>query len=94
MSSSKLNEKHRRVLVALARHHDNDANYLNFRYLTTLTDLDRREVRLACRALARKGLAQYERGLWSDDAPGGAGYCSTPAGFALVRDDVDDEGYL
>ena len=42
---------------------------------------DRAVVRRACRLLARKGLARYERCLWSDGGePRGAGYGATKAG--------------
>jgi hypothetical protein len=45
------------------------------------TGRPRREVRLAIRALARKGLAEYHRGLMTEDGDlAGSGYCITPAG--------------
>jgi len=44
--------------------------------------LDRASVRRSVRVLARKGLAEYYRGLWTEDGePAGAGYCITPAGI-------------
>ena len=43
--------------------------------------LDRKAIRRACRSLARKGLAEYGKGLWSDDGePAGSGYCAKRAG--------------
>ena len=52
------------------------------------TELDRKTVRRNVRALARKGLAEYFRGLWSEetDLPAGAGYCITRKGRALSED--------
>ncbi len=48
------------------------------------TGLDRRTVRRNIRALARKGLAEYFRGLCTEDGDfAGAGYCITRAGRKL-----------
>ena len=45
------------------------------------TGYDRRTVRRYVRALARKGLAEYFRGLCTEDGElAGAGYCITVAG--------------
>ena len=50
------------------------------------TELDRRTVRRNIRALARKGYAEYFRGLCTEDGDfAGAGYCITKAGRALVN---------
>lgn len=61
-----------------------------FRPLCDRTELDRRTVRRNVRALARKGLAEYFRGLWNEegDAPAGAGYCITKAGRVLADKDA------
>ena len=49
------------------------------------TELDRATVRRCCRSLRRKGLAEYYRGLWSDEGiPAGAGYCITYDGLKAV----------
>lgn len=48
------------------------------------TGFDRRAVRLHVRELARLGLAEYHRALWSDDGPAGAGYSISEAGRAAV----------
>lgn len=49
-------------------------------------ELDRKTVRRNVRALARKGLAEYFRGLWTEEgAPAGAGYCITRKGRDLCR---------
>ena len=79
------------VLISLARQHYDDVNCLTFSGIQSQTGLDRRVIRLACRALARQGLARYVNGLWSDNGPAGAGYCSTDAGYEFVRPDLDEE---
>lgn len=59
----------------------------NFRGLCRHTHLKRAEVRRACRSLARKGFARYERALWNEDGgPAGAGYGATRAGYELITD--------
>ena len=51
------------------------------------TEFDRKTVRRYVRALARKGLAEYFRGLCTEDGDfAGAGYCITRAGLALYED--------
>ncbi|KKM23554.1 hypothetical protein LCGC14_1614060 [marine sediment metagenome] len=51
-----------------------------------LTGYDRRTVRRHVRALARKGLAEYHRGLCDDEGkPAGAGYCITQAGIEAIE---------
>ena len=50
------------------------------------TGYDRKTVRRYVRALARKGMAEYFRGLWDDDGcPAGAGYCITYEGRAALK---------
>ena len=64
----------------------NDCCY-NFRGLSRHTRLKRADVRRACRSLARKGFARYERALWNEDGgPAGAGYGATRAGYDLLTD--------
>lgn len=76
-----INYKERKCLKVLAEHYGLDSNYLYFIHIMDVTKLTRGEVRRAVRSLARKGLAEYRRGLWSDDGPAGAGYCCTKEGF-------------
>lgn len=60
-----------------------------FRPLMDRTELDRKTVRRNVRALARKGLAEYFRGLWTEDGePAGAGYCITAAGVVEAEKDL------
>jgi hypothetical protein len=79
----KINTIERGVLERLVEGWECDHNfcYSNFNGLCTELALERKLVRRACRSLARKGLAEYGRGLWKDDGgPAGSGYCATQAG--------------
>jgi hypothetical protein len=83
-----MNEHHKKVLTALADSYSSyeDFCYSNFAGLSSETGLDRKQVRKSCRFLMRKGLAQFGRGLWTDDGePAGSGYAATKAGAALVE---------
>jgi hypothetical protein len=85
----KLNEDEKKVLGVLASAaYDDDYGglfYSHFDGLTERTGIDRKAVRLACRSLARKGLAEYGKGLWTPDGePAGAGYRATQAGADLM----------
>lgn len=56
----------------------------SFRPIMYHTELDHKTVRRNVRALARKGLAEYFRGLWTEDGKMvGAGYCITRRGREL-----------
>lgn len=82
----KINEDERKVLEVLAEVYDPEEwRAYNFGGLSRMLGLDRKEVRRACRSLARKGLAKYERALWNeDDGPAGAGYRATEEGAAMM----------
>lgn len=59
---------------------------VNFAYLMSETGFDRKTVRRNVRALARKGLAEYFRGLMNEYGElGGAGYCITKDGRELAE---------
>jgi len=81
-----INYKERACLKVLAhyRGEDEDFCYLHFQTVMDATKLTRPEVRRAIRSLARKGLAEYGKGLWTDDGPAGAGYCCTEEGLKHV----------
>lgn len=80
MTAPKLNPIEERVLAVLAIG-SADFGCFTFAGIASRTRLARPKIRLACRALARKGLAEYHRGLWSEDGrPAGAGYGVTQAG--------------
>lgn len=60
---------------------------LYFRHIAAQTHIPENKVRIAVRALARKGLAEYHRGLFreADGMAAGSGYCATKEGMLLVR---------
>ena len=63
-----------------------DWTYVPFSYITKRTRQPRKAVRRHCRALKRKGLAQYARGLFNEDGEVcGAGYSITHEGRAVLR---------
>lgn len=84
----KLLKDHAKVLEALAEGTRSGYDFycLTFRDVMSISGIeDRSKVRRICRSLARKGLAQYAKGLWNDDGePAGAGYHITKAGQAVV----------
>jgi hypothetical protein len=89
-----MTENERKVLSAL---HDAYSDYEDFCYLgfagiMSRTGLDRKIVRRSARSLARKGLAQFGSGLWTDDGePAGSGYRCTKEGAALIHDERSTE---
>lgn len=86
----KISELQRKCLTVLAENFSADANCLYIRYLAKEAGVSYREARLAVRALARKGLAEYVRGLFDDDGMvAGSGYCATFEGALLVRGCID-----
>lgn len=74
----------RAVLAALAAAGDS-FGVLSFRGIAARVRLPRSEIRLACRSLRRKGLAEFYRGCWTEDGePYGSGYAATTAGRAVA----------
>lgn len=68
-----------------------DFAFLSFRTLSSRTGIDRRQVRLDVRRMARKGWTQYGRGLWTDDGEmAGSGYAITDAGRAALQAQGDE----
>jgi hypothetical protein len=75
-------------LAALSDHYSSyeDFCFVCFDTLSKETGLDRATVRRSCRFLTRRGLAQFSRGLWSEDGePRGSGYAATRAGAAMTQ---------
>lgn len=91
MEQIKINENEQQVLKALAGeyHNEDDWAAFYFRGLVSETKLNLKAVRRACRSLAKKGLAVYERVLWGDEGPAGAGYRASKEGAFLVRSCID-----
>lgn len=82
--------EHRKVLRCLEGRTAPDGELcICFRPICRDTKLPRARVRFICRALARKGLAEYFNSLCRDDGQFvGAGYCITQAGLAVVESDA------
>ena len=83
--SLKLTENEQAVLTSLrAGYNDYDEVvefYYHFSGITEETELELRLVRRACRSLAKKGLAEFKRGLFDDEGKvAGSGYGCTKAG--------------
>lgn len=75
----KVSEREMMALNALAG--IDEDHYLNFKSIASRSRLDPKYVRRSVRALARKGLAEYGKGLWSEDGEvAGAGYRATAVG--------------
>lgn len=65
----------------------NGVHCVPFNPLTAATGFDRAKTRRLVRLLARKNLAEYWRGLCTDDGDfAGAGYCVTDAGVAFLEE--------
>lgn len=85
-TETKISELQRKVLNELAEHYSSDANCMYIKFIASECGVDYRQARLAVRALARKGLAQYVRGLFDEDGMvAGSGYCCTFEGALLVK---------
>lgn len=75
----------KKILTFLA---DNYGGYWSFDGIRQHIGLqfEKKQIRRGCRSLARKGLTQYCRGLWTDEGePAGASYAATVAGRDLIR---------
>jgi hypothetical protein len=80
----KLNDHETKVLEFLSE--DGDYYFHPFANIMDDTGLDRKQVRRACRSLAKKGLTEFKKGLWSEDGePGGSGYGATKEGRAVLN---------
>lgn len=78
----RLNSNEIKVLAALVSVSD---GFLTFRGISQRTRMDRRTIRRACRSLTRKELAQYGKGLWTEDGEMfGSGYAATRKGAAYA----------
>lgn len=90
----KVTDKEKSVLTALVEDYDtsgwDETGFWSFDPLAKKTGLERRIVRLACRSLARKGLAKFMRGLVNMDGEmAGAGYGATKEGALLIMPCVE-----
>lgn len=84
--STKVSERERVLLVSMADSYE-DESYFNFAALSHRTGVELQHIRRTVRALARKGLAVYGKGLWTGDGEmAGAGYSITKAGRELAAE--------
>lgn len=82
----RVSEREARVLAVLARYWGTDGPCVYFITIAREARMTIRRARLATRSLARKGLAEYVRGLFDDEGMvAGSGYCCTPAGLTAHR---------
>lgn len=77
-----------KCLKALAEICSYGEYFCGFAPIIEETGLPRRDVRLSIRRLARKGLAEYSKGLWDESTglPAGAGYRITTAGREFLKE--------
>lgn len=73
---------HQRLVLQAMAERDPRCEYgYHFATIESWTDLTRKQVSRACKALRRLGFVRFQRGMWTDDgAPAGSGYCVTKAG--------------
>ena len=77
----------KKVLALLAKVTRTDGEIcVGFEYLSGMEyNFDVKEVRRGCRSLRRKGLAEFYRGLMTEDGQvAGSGYCISSKGCDLV----------
>ncbi|MDE2020539.1 MAG: hypothetical protein KGJ13_09410 [Patescibacteria group bacterium] len=73
-------------VLALLASGSEDFGVMSFASIAYFIKLNRKKIRRACRSLKRKGLAEFYRGLWTEDGvPAGSGYGAT----ALGREQAD-----
>ena len=76
-----ISERETKVLEVLADYFDAEGNCLYFKTIGKLSGIEPDLVRRVTRSLARKGLAEYVRGLFDDEGMvAGSGYCCTRLG--------------
>ena len=80
----KINENEKKVLSHLLTIYGDEGNCTYFKFIAQATGLEIKQVRRACRSLAKKKLAEYQRGLFDDEGfAAGSGYCATEEGRKL-----------
>lgn len=80
------NEKQALAALASAYVESDGFCYLSFAGIASRSGLDPKLVRRTVRSLARKGFAQYCRGLWTEDGEvAGSGYACTQAGYKAME---------
>ena len=90
----RLTQDEQAALIALGQETRPSEEYRSFAGIAQALEIygldwDRARIRRACRSLARKGLAEYMRGLWTEDGEmAGAGYGITKAGVERLKEGV------
>jgi DNA-binding MarR family transcriptional regulator len=80
----KISEREKACLTYLLTLYGYDQDCTYFRYIAKNTGLEERQVKRSVRSLARKGLAEYVRGLFDEDGfVAGSGYRATELGRKL-----------
>lgn len=82
--AARLTPAQRRALLAMAATNASEELAVYFRTIVATGLIPASEVRRSVRSLARKGIAEYRRALWTEDGePAGSGYGFTPLGLAV-----------
>lgn len=90
MNTTTISERERQCLRVLADEYSSECNCLYMRYIAQETKLDLVQVRRSVRSLARKGYAEYHRGLFNDDGQvAGSGYAASFEGAMLLNACID-----
>lgn len=88
----KVSENEIKCLAVLVNYYHCDGNCTYFRHIANVNNMDEKKVRRYVRSLARKGLAEYTRGLFdSDGMVAGSGYCATQAGWDWYTENIDKD---
>ena len=83
---TRISDRERKCLEQLVEWYgDDERNCVYMKGIAAQTGLDMAQVRRSVRSLARKGLAEYQRGLMNEDGVAGSGYCATEKGAALLN---------
>lgn len=86
----KISERERKVLEVLVETYRNseEGTCRYMKYIAQDCGLEYSQVRRAVRSLARKGLAEYHRGLFNDDGMvAGSGYCASKKGAEMIPEE-------
>ena len=91
MNKIKLSERELLCLKALVEfgNENEDGFCTTFKHIAELAGLNETQGRRSVRALVRKGLAEYHRGLFNEDGDvAGSGHCVSPAGVIRFAEET------
>jgi predicted ArsR family transcriptional regulator len=85
-----INDNEKKCLKALVENTQPHGELcIGFQWVADEVHLTKKEVRRHIRALARKGLAEFYRGLFNDDGEvAGSGYCASTEGVKLIESEL------